>query len=45
MLVEITKAGDSAFKVGDRIGLVVFIVIVEAVLKAGGEMPIAVLVS
>lgn len=43
MLVKITKAGDSPYRIGDRVKLDVFIVMVEAILKAGGEMPIAVL--
>jgi len=43
MQVKITRAGDSPFEVDDKIQLSVFIVMVEAILKAGGEMPIAVL--
>lgn len=42
MLVRITKAGDSPYKVGDEIELELFEDIVIRILRDGGEMPIAV---
>ena len=40
--VKITRAGDSPFKVGSVTPLSVFILMVGAILKAGGDMPTAI---
>ncbi len=43
--VKVTKAGDTTYRVGETPWLDDFLMVVEQVLKNGGEMPTAVLLA